>query len=107
MTEGFKITWLDSGLEPRCAPNPNYPNGIDVDVSDGALKTCRVELPYPAKRIGRYRVECEKCGIKAECTTAGRPDDPTSITIGCYTQKLFPGVTRITIGPSPVKEKKP
>jgi hypothetical protein len=83
-----KVEWIDKGLEPQCAPNPAYPEGIDLDVSQGAARTCRVPLPYPAKRIGDYRVTCERCGIRVACMTAGRPDDPRSITIGCYGNRI-------------------
>jgi hypothetical protein len=75
--------WKDAGREPKCAPNPDYPNGIDLDVSDGADKTCVADLPYPAKRIGSYAVECQVCGATAACTTAGRVDDPKSIKLAC------------------------
>lgn len=79
----FEIEWLDGEREPQCKPNPAYPNGIDLDVSGGAAKTCTAQLPYPAKRIGAYLVTCAVCGYRAGCTTAGRPDDPRSITIPC------------------------
>jgi hypothetical protein len=79
----FLIEWVDSFREPKCAPNPQYPNGIKLDVSGGKLPTCSVSLPYPAKRIGHYVVRCQLCGFCAACTTAGRPDDPCSITIPC------------------------
>lgn len=88
MTDGnFIIEWLDSGREPRVKPNPAYPNGIDLDVSDGQIPTCQAMLPYPAKRIGSYVVECRLCGIRIGCTTAGRPDDPRSIRIACKPMK--------------------
>lgn len=81
----FDITWEDAGLSPRCKPNPAYPNGIDVDVSNGAsaIHSCKVTLPYPAERIGKYLVECKHCGIRVACTTAGRADDPRSIKMAC------------------------
>lgn len=79
----MKIEWIDSGREPQCAPNPDYPNGKDMDVSDGAAKTCFTELPYPAKRCGHYIVECETCGLRFGVTTAGRPDDPRSLKVAC------------------------
>lgn len=80
---GFKINWVDREREAECAPNPAFPNGIDLDCSKGQAATCAVSLPYPAKRCGVYVVECEACGIRVACTTAGRPDDPRSIKIGC------------------------
>lgn len=79
----MKVRWLDGGREPQCPPNPDYPKGIDLDVSDGAKHTCVAELPYPAKRCGSYVVGCEVCGITVACTTAGRSDDPRSIKLPC------------------------
>lgn len=78
----FKIVWIDRHREPQCPPNPLFPNGIDLDVSDGAL-ACRAELPYPAKRCGYYFVECQKCLTNALITTAGRADDPKSVKLTC------------------------
>jgi len=48
----FKIIWKDSHREPQCAPNPAFPEGIDLDCSDGAAITCIASLPYPARRCG-------------------------------------------------------
>lgn len=79
----MKVKWIDGKREPQCAPNSEYPNGIDLDVSGGADKTCQVPLPYPARRIGSYVVECPVCGAKTGCTTAGRADDPRSIKVAC------------------------
>lgn len=79
----FTIKWLDSGREPQCAPNPDYPNGKDVDVSGERRIACTVKLPYPARRIGAYIVRCGKCGFSIALTTAGRPDDPRSVKIPC------------------------
>lgn len=80
----IKIEWIDSGREPKVAPNPKCPDGIDVDISTppGGWN-CRVELPYPARRIGHYLLECDICGSRVAITTAGRRDDPRSATIPC------------------------
>lgn len=83
MNDQFSIIWRDAGKEPQCAPNPDYPKGKDVDVSWGAKQTCKADLPYPARRIGAYVLKCRICGYTAGCTTAGRPDDPRSITVPC------------------------
>jgi hypothetical protein len=79
----FKIQWFDHGREPKCPPDPRFPDGKDL--IDGTLigKSCRVDLPYPAKRCGHYVVECETCGLRVGFTTAGRPDDPRSATLAC------------------------
>ena len=77
------VFWIDGEREPQCAPDPRYPKGIDLDIGNGAIQACKVELPYPAKRIGRYFVNCNKCNRTVMVTTAGRPDDPKSVTISC------------------------
>jgi hypothetical protein len=79
----FRIKWHDAGREPQVAPNPAYPNGMDVDASDKSRKHCTVELPYPAKRCGYYVIACLVCRMNFACTTAGRPDDPRSMTVNC------------------------
>lgn len=81
----MKIAWHDRGREPKCAPNPDFPMGKDLDVSDGATATCTASLPYPAKRCGIYTVECPTCGLTIGVTTAGRPDDPRSVKLACKT----------------------
>lgn len=83
----LSVKWLDRGRDPQCAPDPAYPDGKDVDVSDGAAVTCETALPYPAKRVGIFIVECPTCGYRAAITTAGRPDDPRSAKIPCQAQR--------------------
>lgn len=79
----MKIEWIDAGREPKVQPNPNFPEGRDVDASGGAEATCATDLPYPAKRIGHYLLECETCGQRIAITTAGRPDDPRTVKVAC------------------------
>ncbi|HWS65677.1 MAG TPA: hypothetical protein VN325_23195 [Steroidobacteraceae bacterium] len=84
MCENLKVEWVDGFREPQCKPNPEYPNGIDIDwcKRDG-VPTCHTALPYPAKRCGYYLVKCNICDTKVAITTAGRPDDPRSVDIPC------------------------
>lgn len=82
MEQEMKITWLDGKREPTCKPNPAYPEGIDLDASRGGV-SCKVDLPYPAKRCGAYVVECPVCSSRVTVTTAGRPDDPRSVKMPC------------------------
>lgn len=81
--ERFDLTWVDRGREPQCAPNPDFPDGTDADLTFGARPACRSALPYPAKRCGYYVVHCKRCKQTVVITTAGRPDDPRSITLAC------------------------
>ena len=76
------VDWIDSGTEPRHPPNPDFPNGRDIDVSQGR-SWCLATLPYPAKRCGYFIVKCEACGANAMVTTAGRVDDPKSVKLAC------------------------
>jgi hypothetical protein len=84
----FHVTWIDQGQEPRVSPNPAYPEGIDLDITDGQEPNCMTALPYPAKRIGYYRIWCRQCGIRVACTTAGRIDDPRTIRVACKNGKI-------------------
>lgn len=94
------VEWHDGEREPKCPPNSDFPHGIDVDSSAGALKTCSVNVPYPAKRCGLYVITCDKCGQRNGFTTAGRVDDPRNITFGCFANVLEPnpaGMTEIIL----------
>lgn len=78
-----EINWIDAQVVSQYPPNPDYPNGIDIDVTKGNEKSCTVLLPYPAKRIGAYHIYCKTCGLNAGVTTAGRIDDPKSVKLAC------------------------
>jgi hypothetical protein len=79
----FTVEWLDSGREPKCAPDPAYPDGKTVDAAGDFSPRCTIQVPYPAKRCGFYLIKCQRCGLTAAVTTAGRPDDPRSLTVPC------------------------
>lgn len=82
MEQALKVEWIDRNREPQCPPNPLYPKGVDVDMSEGA-ESCVTDVPYPAKRCGAYLVECKRCGFSALVTTAGRIDDPRTVRVPC------------------------
>ena len=84
----LRVKWFDSGRAPTQPPNPDYPDGIDLNMSKDEQDACYTTLPYPAKRIGSYVISCNKCGLKAVCTTAGRMDDPRSIIVPCKTEEV-------------------
>jgi hypothetical protein len=79
------VKWIDSGREPQCPANPEYPDGQDIKAPAGA-KVCKIELPYPAKRCGMYLITCSRCGCNSVVTTAGRRDDPRSVEMPCIKQ---------------------
>jgi hypothetical protein len=81
----FKLMWFDGHRSPKCPADPKYPDGVVVDLSNGGEATCKIELPYPAPRVGHYEIECRLCNIRVGCTTAGRRDDPCAIVIPCKT----------------------
>ncbi len=72
----ISVTFLSHGRKAQCEPNPAYPDGIDIDLSNGAAAYCKSKLPYPAECCGVLIVRCSICGESAAITTAGRPDDP-------------------------------
>ena len=77
-----RIRWIDRECESQCAPDPAYPNGIDIDMARGKPRTCTIALPYPAKRCGVHIVDCA-CGHQIAVGAAGRADDPRSLTLAC------------------------
>lgn len=77
------VEWFDSGREPKCPPDPEYPDGKDIILAPPDAKYCKVDLPYPAKRCGVYVVTCSNCTLRIGLTTAGRPDDPKSVRVFC------------------------
>lgn len=79
----LSVEWIDFGREPVCPPDRRFPEGIVVDPSKPGEQTCRVDLPYPAKRCGCYIVKCSVCQIRVCLTTAGRPDDPRALIVPC------------------------
>jgi hypothetical protein len=79
----ISVKFFSHNRKAKCAPNPKYPDGIDVDLSDGAKVACFTELPYPAECCGVLFVSCGECGLTVAVTTAGRPDDPRSVKLGC------------------------
>lgn len=79
----LSFIWVDRHRDPKCAPDPRYPNGKDVDLAGFDIPTCKVDLPCPAPRIGLYVITCHKCGMSVAATTAGRPDDPRSVRFPC------------------------
>lgn len=98
-----EVQWNDAGREPQCASDPAFPNGVILDISDGAAVTCKVALPYPARRCGHYALRCTKCGLKVAVTTAGRRDDPCGTILPCHAHELNPSkFTRIISEPKKV-----
>jgi hypothetical protein len=83
MSETLTVKWIDRGREPRCAADPQFPEGMDLDFSRGATNACETAVPYPAKRVGYYVVSCDACGFSCIVTTAGRRDDPRSVRVPC------------------------
>lgn len=82
--EQFQVDWIDHEREPQCPPNPNHPYGTAlVLIRDDVHEFCVAMLPYPAARCGVYVVRCKLCGFSVAITTAGRPDDPLSLSISC------------------------
>lgn len=79
----LSVTFLSHNRKPTCAPNPAYPNGMDLDLTNGAKVACLAELPYPAECCGVMIVRCSKCNESVAITTAGRVDDPRTVKLPC------------------------
>ena len=78
------VTWIDDRRKPTQPPDPKHPNGVVIDMRPTILHNgCPVDLPYPAKRCGKYVVVCNSCGLRTILTTAGRVDDPKRVILAC------------------------
>ena len=89
----WEIGWKPraGGRKPEVASDPKYPNGIDLfRINDVSNPSCRGELPYPVlwpeHGLGILIIACNVCGMKTVVTTAGRLDDPRSLTLNCKIQ---------------------
>jgi hypothetical protein len=81
----IKVSFVSHQRKAKVAPNPQYPDGIDIDLRNGAKQGCETPLPYPAQCCGILLVRCSTCGASAAITTAGRADDPRSVKLACKT----------------------
>lgn len=82
----LRVEWLTKGRKAQCPPNPDFPNGKDIDITEGQLG-CSVALPYPAECCGMFMVVCTACGLRVGVTAAGRPDDPKSVKVPCKMER--------------------
>lgn len=81
-SDALSVTWLSHNRPPRCASNPAYPNGMDVNISPD-VDGCWVDLPFPAEGCGVWLIVCPICDHHVGVTAAGRPDDPRRVRIPC------------------------
>lgn len=79
----LSVTFISHHRKAQVAPNPKYPDGIDVDLTKGAKVACLANLPYPAECCGILIVRCKKCSANVAITTAGRIDDPRTVKLAC------------------------
>lgn len=77
------VKWIDRGRKAQNPADPLFPNGKDVDISEGAAATCATDLPFPAPQCGVWIVSCPDCGLNVGVTAAGRLDDPRSVKLPC------------------------
>lgn len=87
----LKVYWLSHNRKAKQPPNPDYPEGCDIDLSEGAPLTCSVDLPYPAPGCGVWTAICSACGLRMGVTAAGRPDDPRRLTLACKGGSAYDG----------------
>lgn len=79
---GLTATFHGNGRRPKCPPNPDFPDGIVLDMALGS-PGCSVSLTYPAPSCGLWVIECPVCGLCVGVTAASRADDPKTVTIPC------------------------
>lgn len=75
--------WAKHGDKAKSAANPAYPDGVDVDLTEGMAPFCPVPLHYPAEEIGTWFIHCNTCGYTVAVTAAGSAGDPREVRIPC------------------------
>lgn len=81
MNGEFAVKFVPSGRgKVQCAPNPAYPDGINVRLAENG---CLITLPYPAPECGHFEAQCKVCRRRIAITAAGRADDPRSVRVPC------------------------
>jgi len=82
--EQFKFEFVPNGkgkaTEP---PNPDFPNGISINLVKPGIPYCETEIPYPAPECGMYKITCKICDYTCAITSVGRPDDPIHLKFPC------------------------
>lgn len=78
----LKATFHGTGRRPKCAPNPAYPGGMVTNLA-ADHPGCWADLTYPAPSVGKWLIECPRCGYTALVTAASRPDDPKAVRVPC------------------------
>jgi hypothetical protein len=84
--DGYLLDWLSDGHQATVPTDPAFPNGRHVHTvkqDQGQVEVCQIDLPYPAPECGRHRIICRRCALVAMIPAAGRPDDPTMVTLQC------------------------
>lgn len=79
----LQISWTARGGKAQHPADRRWPQGVDLDISNGAAASCTTTLPYPAPCIGTHLVRCSECGATAAVTAAGRADDPRTLRVPC------------------------
>ena len=84
LSPNLVATWEPraGGRPPSEPANPDFPNGMDVDITNGE-RSCVAALPLVNNRLGLYIVRCELCGMSCALTVAGRADDALLARIPC------------------------
>lgn len=84
MAADFDIKFIPSGRgKARCAPDPEFPDGMVLCIAKEGEARCIVKLPYPAPECGGFAAKCRRCEYSIYITAARRRDDPREVTIPC------------------------
>ena len=87
----LEVLWFDRTLARSDAPDPEYPEGVDLDLCRDIGPACWTALRYPARGPGYYHIACTRCGSATGCMTKGQTDDPRSIRLPCRVSAVSGG----------------
>jgi hypothetical protein len=77
------LKWFGVGRRAKHPPDPAFPEGKDIVAHGAGQRFCKVTIPYPAPECGQWLITCDRCGLTAIVTAAGRLDDPRSAEVAC------------------------
>jgi len=82
----FRVRWVGGGcgIRPRQV-DAKFIDGRDVETppDEKGNPCCKVDIPYPAKELGAWKVECTECLARITVMATGHLDDPKSVQMPC------------------------
>src|ERR1700751_2914035 len=83
VTDADEVEWISAGRLARVPVDPNYPNGGELHVSEGAAIPTPFKCAIRHPRSAAGKITRGLCGKRVAVSAAGVADDPTCVKIAC------------------------